>query len=90
MRSNPITTEPVLVQTLVLAIINMLLVFGVIHWTTDQIASVNAVLVAVLGIATRALVTPTANADLMARLQAILGQQADATRSPDSFGGPRP
>jgi hypothetical protein len=41
--------QPVLFQGLVLAIINLLVVFGLLHLTDVQLGAVNAALAAILG-----------------------------------------
>ena len=53
--------EPVLWQTAVLAVINLLVVFKFIEWTAVQIGTVNAVVAAVLGLIVRSVVTPLAD-----------------------------
>jgi hypothetical protein len=50
--------EPVLWQTLILAIINLLVVFGLLHLTDVQLGAVNGALAAVLGFIVRSQVTP--------------------------------
>jgi len=54
-KANPV----LVVQTLPLAVINLLAAFGVFTPTPEQLGSVNAVLAVVLGIVTRTQVTPT-------------------------------
>lgn len=50
--------EPVLVQGLVFAIINLLVVFGILHLTDVQLGAVNTALAAVLGFLVRRKVEP--------------------------------
>lgn len=50
--------EPVLVQGLFLAVINLLVVFGVLHLTDVQLGAVNTALAAVLGFIVRRKVEP--------------------------------
>lgn len=50
--------EPVLWQTLILAIINLLVVFDILHLTDVQLGAVNSALAAILGIIVRQQVTP--------------------------------
>lgn len=54
--------EPVVVQAALLGLFNLLAVFGLTHWTIEQAAAVNAVLVAVLGLVTRSFVSPVSKA----------------------------
>jgi hypothetical protein len=53
--------EPVLIQTAILAILNLLVVFDALHLTDVQLGAVNAALAAVLGLIVRQQVTPLAN-----------------------------
>ena len=53
--------EPVVWQTLILAIINLLVVFDVLHLTDVQLGAVNAALAAVLGFLVRQQVAPLTN-----------------------------
>ncbi len=50
--------EPVLWQTLILAIVNLLVVFDVLHLTDVQLGAVNSALAAILGFVVRQQVTP--------------------------------
>ncbi len=50
--------EPVLTQGLVLAILNLLVVFGVLHLTDVQLGAVNTALAAVIGWIVREQVKP--------------------------------
>lgn len=52
--------EPVIWQTLILAIINLLVVFNVVDLTDVQLGAINAVVAAVLGFLVRHQVTPLA------------------------------
>jgi hypothetical protein len=53
--------EPVLIQTLILAIVNLLVVFDVLHLTDVQLGAVNSALAALLGFIVRQTVTPLAD-----------------------------
>lgn len=53
--------EPVIIQTLVLALINLLVAFNVVDLTATQLAAVNTAVAAVLGFITRQVVTPLAD-----------------------------
>jgi hypothetical protein len=53
--------EPVLWQTLVLAIINLLVVFDLLHLTDVQLGAINSALAAILGFLVRQRVTPIAD-----------------------------
>jgi hypothetical protein len=53
--------EPVLWQTLVTAIINLLVVFDILHLTDVQLGAVNAALAAILGFLVRQQVTPVSD-----------------------------
>jgi|tagenome__1003787_1003787.scaffolds.fasta_scaffold18605717_2 hypothetical protein len=50
--------EPVLIQTLVLAVLNVLVVFNVVSFTDEQLAAINGLIAAILGAITRQIVTP--------------------------------
>jgi hypothetical protein len=50
--------EPVLIQGAFMALLNLLLAFNVVSITAAQIAALNAVLAAVLGLIVRSVVTP--------------------------------
>lgn len=50
--------EPVVLQTAVFALINLLVAFDVVHWTALQIGTVNAIVAAILGVIVRQVVTP--------------------------------
>lgn len=53
-----LSAEPALISGAVMAIINLLALFGVFTLTADQLAGVNAALVALLAVVIRATVTP--------------------------------
>ena len=53
--------EPVAIQALVVAFINLLFVFSLIHFTVQQMAATNMFLVALLAFLARNAVTPVAN-----------------------------
>lgn len=53
--------EPVAIQALVVAFINLLFVFSVIHLTVQQMGATNMFLVALLAFLARGAVTPVAN-----------------------------
>jgi hypothetical protein len=53
--------EPVAISALVLAFVNLLIVFSVIHMTYQQIGATNMFLAALLGFLIRAAVTPVAS-----------------------------
>ena len=53
--------EPVAIQGLILAFVNLLFVFSVIHLTIQQIGAINMFLVAFLAFLARGAVTPLAN-----------------------------
>jgi hypothetical protein len=53
--------EPVLIQGLVFAILNLLVVFDVLHLTDVQLGAVNTALAAVLGFIVRQQVKPLSN-----------------------------
>ena len=67
--------EPVIWQTLFVALINLLVVFEVLALPEVQVGALNAVLAAILGVIVRQVVTPLADprtkdnkpADLVAR-----------------------
>jgi hypothetical protein len=52
--------EPVAISALVLAFVNLLIVFSVIHMTYQQIGATNMFLAALLGFLIRGAVTPVA------------------------------
>lgn len=52
--------EPVAISAAVIAIVNALQLFGVVHVSADQMAGLNIALVAVFGLFARAKVTPVA------------------------------
>lgn len=52
--------EPAAISGALVAVINLLVLFGVVTLTPDQIAAVNAALAAVLAVFVRSQVTPTA------------------------------
>ena len=56
--------EPAAISGALVAVINLLVLFGVVTLTPDQIAAVNAALVAVLAVFVRNRVTPVAKFDL--------------------------
>lgn len=53
--------EPVAIQALVVAFINLLFVFSVIHLTVQQMGATNMFVVALLAFLARGAVTPVAN-----------------------------
>jgi len=53
-----IRTEPVAIQSFILAVISCLIGFGVIHWTDNQIGLVGTVLALGLGLIVRQNVVP--------------------------------
>ena len=53
--------EPVLWQTAIMALINLLVAFNVWNPTATQISAINAALAAVLGLIVRSVVTPLAD-----------------------------
>jgi hypothetical protein len=56
-----LANEPALTSGLVTAAANLLVVFGVVNLSGEQVAAVNAALVAVLAVFVRRSVTPTRN-----------------------------
>jgi hypothetical protein len=50
--------EPVLWQVLIAAVINLLVVFDILHLTDVQLGAVNAAIAAILGFIVRSRVTP--------------------------------
>jgi hypothetical protein len=59
--STILKREPVLWQTLILAIINLLVVFDLVNLTDVQLGAINAGVAAVLGFIVRQQVTPLAD-----------------------------
>ncbi|NBW09921.1 MAG: hypothetical protein EBR82_18035 [Caulobacteraceae bacterium] len=57
--------EPAAISGALVAIINLLVLFGVVSLTPDQIAAVNTALAAVLAVFVRQSVTPVAKFDEM-------------------------
>ena len=57
---NLLSKEPVAISAAVVALVNLLSLFGVISLTTDQLAGLNTVLVLILGLFSRQSVTPNA------------------------------
>lgn len=53
-----LSAEPALLSGAVMALVNLLVLFGVFSLTTDQLAGVNTALVAVLALVVRATVAP--------------------------------
>lgn len=53
--------EPVAIQGLILAFVNLLIVLSVVHLTVQQIGAINMFLVAFFAFVARQAVTPTAN-----------------------------
>lgn len=53
--------EPVAISALALAVVNLLIVFSVVHMTYQQIGATNMFLAALLGFLARGAVTPVAN-----------------------------
>lgn len=58
---NFIKSEPVAIQTLIMAGVNLGAAFG-LHVTTEQLAEINVFAAAFLGVITRATVVPLAKA----------------------------
>jgi len=56
---NPIKTEPVAVSAAVTAVLNVLVLLGVLDLDPDQLAAINTAVVLVLGLFVRSQVTPT-------------------------------
>ena len=50
--------EPVVWQILVMAVINLAVVFSWVNWDATQVAAINGVVAAVLGLIVRSVVTP--------------------------------
>jgi len=50
--------EPVLIQGVLLAVLNLLVVFNILHLTDVQLGAVNTAIAAVLGFMVRKVVTP--------------------------------
>lgn len=71
-----ITDQPVAYSTLVQAAVNVLVVLEVVHWTPVQVAAVNAVLIALLGVFVFQAVTPTAHADAHADAVGVAARNA--------------
>lgn len=57
---NPIKTEPVAVSAAVTAVLNVLVLLGVLALDADQLAAINTAVVLVLGLFVRTQVKPTA------------------------------
>lgn len=57
--------EPVAVSAALVAVLNALILLGVLSLTPDQVAAINAAVVAVLGVVVRNRVTPVAKFDHM-------------------------
>jgi len=55
-----VNTEPAIVSAAVVAVLNALVLLGVVTLTPDQVAGVNAAVVAVLALVVRNRVTPVA------------------------------
>lgn len=55
---SKVNTEPALVSAAVVAVLNALVLLGVVDLTPDQVAGVNAAVVAVLALVVRSRVTP--------------------------------
>ena len=53
--------EPVAISGLILAFVNLLIVFSVLHMTVQQIGAINMFLVAFFAFVSRSAVTPIAN-----------------------------
>jgi len=81
--------EPVVWQALVLAVINLLVVFELVHLTDIQLGSVNAALAAVLGFIVRQRVTPLADPRTAQNQPAVLVGNSDQ-RPPRSHPGADP
>lgn len=54
------TKEPVAVSAAVVALVNLLILFGVVPLTAEQVAGIDTALILVLGLFVRQQVTPTA------------------------------
>jgi hypothetical protein len=85
--------EPVLWQVLVLALINLLVVFNVVHLTDVQLGGLNSALAAVLGFIVRQQVTPLADPRTRGNEPAELVpveqlSPADPRRSTPAVGAP--
>ena len=57
---SKLNTEPALVSAAVVAVLNALVLLGAVDLTPDQVAGVNAAVVAVLALVVRNRVTPLA------------------------------
>lgn len=53
-----LSAEPALLSGAVMAVVNLLALFGAVTLTADQLAGINAALMAVLAVIIRATVTP--------------------------------
>jgi hypothetical protein len=62
---RPINTawsqEPVAIQALIMSFVNLMIVFGVVQFTDQQIGAINMFLAALLAVLARRAVTPVAN-----------------------------
>jgi hypothetical protein len=88
-RAMLLKREPVLWQMLILAILNLLVVFDVLHLTDAQLGAVNTAMAAVLGFLVRTQVTPLAN-PTNAQGQALAPTTQSATQHPTTPMPPRP
>jgi hypothetical protein len=57
---SKVNVEPVAVSAAVVAVLNALVLLGVVSLTPDQVAAINAAVAAVLALIVRQRVTPTA------------------------------
>jgi hypothetical protein len=64
-----IQTEPAALSAAVIAVIQALILFGVVNVTVEQLAGLNIALVAVLGLFVRQTTTPTAAPTLSANTE---------------------
>lgn len=59
--TRPVSREPVAIQALIVAFVNLLFVFSVIRLSVPQMGALNMFLVALLAFVARSAVTPVAN-----------------------------
>lgn len=62
---SKLNLEPVAVSAALVAVLNALILLGVLSLTPDQVAAINAAVVAVLALVVRNRVTPVAKFDSM-------------------------
>jgi hypothetical protein len=72
-----IQKEPAAISAAVIAVIQALILFGVVQITVDQLAGLNIALVAVLGLLVRQNTTPTAAPTLAANTEVKVQGTAD-------------